>query len=318
MKQWIHYAVLAFVLIALVALVDLRAIAHAILSIPPASLAIAFGIATLDRFVMGYKWRQLILAAGANIRLGTAVSAYYQSGISSRLLPIPMASDLLRAHIAHRAGLPVEQAFSSIAIEKLTAWIACTILAIAGLSYLFVHAPGGFDMLGPAFATVIALEFAVMLLFFYRPAHRFTEIVTQKYLPTKLYHLIEKFSKSLLAYRDRPKALFVNLILATGEQLLQATKFIVLALALGVEMPLSRFLAGIVLMLTARRILGYFESWGLAETGTVVMLTLLGIDETTAVALIFLNFAVTTFAAFPGIYLIYRNGIGLKPAAPRN
>jgi hypothetical protein len=296
-----------------------RAIAHAIVSIPPAYLAIALGIATLDRFMMGYKWRQLILAADAKIGFGTAVSAYYQSGISSRLFPVPMASDLLRAHIAHRAGLPLEQAFSSIALEKLTAWAACTLLAIGGMAYLFSDAnPGGFDILGPAFASVVVLELAVMLLFFYQPVHRITEKLAMKYLPAGLYHSIQKFSKSLLAYRDRPKALFVNLMLAVGEQFLQATKFIVLALALGAGVPIARFLAAIVLMLTVRRILGYFESWGLAETGTVVMLTLLGIDETTAVALIFLNFAVTTSASLPGIYLIYRNGIGLKPAAPEN
>jgi glycosyltransferase 2 family protein len=118
--------------------------------------------------------------------------------------------------------------------------------------------------------------------------------------------------------------LLTNLMLAFCEQVVQIMKFLVLGRALGIELPLTALLATIVLMLTVRHMLNYLESWGIAETGTVVMLTLLGINETTAVALIFLNFVVTTVASLPGIYLMYRSGLNLqmwmkdeeRPASP--
>jgi hypothetical protein len=137
-RGWIHYAILVVVLLALVVMVDLRSLALAIISIPPVILLLALALASLDRFVMGYNWRHLILAVGGKITLGSAVSAYYQAGISSRLLPIPMASDLLRAHVVGRVGLPLEVVISSTTLEKAIAWLASTLLAVVGMLYLFL------------------------------------------------------------------------------------------------------------------------------------------------------------------------------------
>jgi glycosyltransferase 2 family protein len=324
-RGWVHYAVLAVVLLALVVMVDLRSLGLAIISIPPAAVLLALAIASLDRFVMGYKWRHLILAVGGKISLGSAVSAYYQSGISSRLLPIPMASDLLRAHVVGQVGLPLEVIISSITLEKAIAWLASTLLAVAGMIYLFLYVDLAIvNLLWLLLIASIVIGSTGLILLLYRPAHQWGGRLVERYLPAKLARLLHKFSRSLLAYRDHPRALVVNLLLALGEQVVQIAKFLVLGRALGIEIPLTALVATIVLMLTVRRMLNYLESWGIAETGTVVILTLLGINETTAVALIFMNFVVTTVASLPGIYLMYRSGLNLqvwmkekeRPASP--
>ncbi|MBX2998264.1 MAG: flippase-like domain-containing protein [Caldilineaceae bacterium] len=325
-RGWINYIVLAVVVLALVIMVDLRGLALAILSIPPLMLLLALVIASLDRFVMGYKWRHLILAVGGKISLGSAVSAYYQSGISSRLLPIPMASDLLRAHVVGQVGLPLEVIVSSITLEKIIAWLASTLLAVAGMIYLFLYVDlAAANLLWVVLMASVGLACAGLILLLCRPAHEWGGRLSERYLPAKLSRLLHKFSRALLAYRDHPRALFANLLLAFGEQAVQIAKFLVLGRALGIDLPLIPLLVTIVLMLTVRRILNYFESWGIAEAGTVVMLTLLGINETTAVALIFLNFVVTTVASLPGIYLMVRSGLNLqswmkgkeRPATPK-
>lgn len=312
-RGWINYAVLAVVLLALVVMVDLRSLAQAILSIPPAIMLLALIIATLDRWMMGYKWRQLILALDGKISLGSAVGAYYQSGISSRLLPIPMAADLLRAQIVGQVGLSPAVILSSITLEKMMAWLASTLLAVAGMVYLFVYLDlAVVNLLWLLLAASIGAGVVTIFLLLHRPAHEWGERLVERALPGKFARAFHKLSQALLTYRNRPRALMINLLLAFGEQVIQILKFIVLGRALGIEAPFMALLATVVLMLTVRRMLNYVESWGIAETGTVVILTLMGIDETTAVALIFLNFVVTTVASLPGIYLMYRSGLNLQ------
>ena len=314
-KRWITYAVLVVILLALVFVLDVRSLALAVVSIPPAFLAMVLGIASLDRLMMGYKWRHLILTIGGNISLGSAVSAYYQSGFSSRLLPIPMASDLLRIHIVRQAGLPLELIVSSIVLEKLLAYLASTFLAIIGLVYLFPLISLEQDilsLLGLAIVLIIALVALGFILTLYSPTHRLAGKYVTRFLPEILNRLLHKYSRSILSYRDHPGALLINLILAFVEQLIQIAKFLVLARAIGIELPIMFLFFTIALMLVVRRILNYFESWGLAEAGSVVILSLLGIDETMAVALIFLNFVTTTVAMLPGVYLMYRSDFNLQ------
>jgi glycosyltransferase 2 family protein len=311
-KSWLNLLLLVLIVLALIFVVDLGNVFGAVLTIPLWALVLGLLLASIDRFLMGYKWRQLIQAAGGRLRIIEAVSIYYQTGLSSRLLPVPVSSELLRAHLVIQAGVPSALVFGSMAMEKLIAWLASSLLGLGSLLYLLAEIQQDSRAL---FLWSILLIFgigsAALMAALYRPVHRMGGKLVQGWMPEKIIRLLRKFSAAVLVYRSRPTALGYNLLLALGEQLLQFTKFFVLGRALGIDLPVLTFFAIIALTIVVRRVTSYFEGWGIGEASTVVMLALLGVDRDLAVALGFLNYAVTVVAALPGAYLLYRNGAGL-------
>jgi hypothetical protein len=68
-KSWLKLVILVAIVLALVYVVDLRLVAEAIASIPLWALGAGLLLASADRFMMGFKWRQLITAAGGRLRV---------------------------------------------------------------------------------------------------------------------------------------------------------------------------------------------------------------------------------------------------------
>jgi uncharacterized membrane protein YbhN (UPF0104 family) len=312
-KSWLNLLLVAVIVLALVFVVDLGNVFAAVLTIPLWALAAGLLIVSLDRFLMGFKWRQLILAAGGKLSLFEAVRIYYQTGISSRLLPVPVSSELLRAHLVIQSGVPSALAFGSMAMEKLMAMLANSILGMLSLFYLLSYIQQDSRSLFIwSILVMLAVGSAALGTALYRPAHKIGGKLLSGWMPKKIVSLLRKFSSAVLIYRTRPAALAANLFLALGEQVLQFTKFYILGRALGIDLPFLTFFAVIALTLVARRVTSYFEGWGIGEASTVVILALLGVDRDLAVALSFLNYAVTVVASLPGAYFLYRSGTGLQ------
>jgi hypothetical protein len=63
-------------------------------------------------------------------------------------------------------------------------------------------------------------------------------------------------------------------------------------------------------VMLARRVLGFLESWGLAETAVVVIYNLFGVPGELSVGLALCLWATSIVATLPGAYLLHRNGVG--------
>jgi len=63
----------------------------------PLALLIAVALASADRVLMGFKWRQLVRAAGGSLRLSDATNIYYQTCFTDLVFPNVVASEGLSA-----------------------------------------------------------------------------------------------------------------------------------------------------------------------------------------------------------------------------
>lgn len=322
MRAWravlIQLVVLAALIAAAVVWVDLSTVYARIAALSAAPLAAALALGLACRVVMGYKWRQLILAAGGRVSLARAVSVYFQSGFSGRLVSIGLGGDLLRAWLVGRSGVPGGIVLGSIAVEKVTALISTVVLAALGALYLIARVSEGAPdpllwLIG--FGAAACAVGATLLL--YAPAHARAAALLG-WLPARVASLVDRTSAAVLGYRRTPGALAINFLLAVLEQLLQITKLYVVGRALGIDLPAAEFFAALMVVLFARRAAGYLEGLGLAEGVSVIALTLLGIAPEAAVALAVTNYAISTLAALPGGYLLWRSRAGLRrePARP--
>jgi uncharacterized protein (TIRG00374 family) len=310
---WWRLALLAALITAAALLFDLRAIGAALISLPPWILVLALVIGLLDRCLMGYKWRQLINAGGERLRLRDAISAYFQVGFTGRLVPAAAAHDVFRGYLGSRFGISTGLLVGSMTVEKLMAMLASIAVAGVALCYLaFADGLGtgnsrsvlllaiGVGVVGTAVALVAVLSGTV---------HRWAGRLVDGWVPRRVMEPARKASRATLDYRRRGKVLSANFALAVAEYGLQVAKILVLAIGLGIAMPLAPLTAIIAVALYARRIIAYVESWGLAEAGGVATYVLLGIGPELAIALAVANYAITTIVVLPGGYLLYRTGL---------
>lgn len=303
----LQLALLAAIITAAVIWVDLPTVFRQIASLSPIALAAALGIALACRFLMGFKWRQLVMVAGGQLPLSLAVSVYFQSAFSSRLVSTGVGGDLLRAWLVGRSGVPGGIVLGSIALEKTIALVSNVALATIGGLYLILHVRAGAqDLLLWLIGGGMAVGLAAAVLLLYTPAHSFAASLLKR-LPARVAGLGERTSAAVLGYRRSPAALAINFLLAALEQLLQTLKLFVIGNALGIDLAAAEFFAALLVVLFARRVAGYVEGLGLAEGVSVIALTLVGVAPETAVALAVTNYAISTVALLPGGYLLWGN-----------
>jgi uncharacterized protein (TIRG00374 family) len=282
-------------------------------SMSPVALVIAVALASMDRVLMGFKWRQLVRAAGGSLRLRDATSIYFQTCFSDLVLPNAVASEGLRVYLGRRLGIPLALLLGSMAIERMIAAAVAIVLAAAGLLYLAATIE---PQMRQTFLEIIAATAVLaalgLLAVWWTPLHRIAGRALREKISPRLFQLLKKISAALVAYRAQPAILAFNLALAIAENLLQIVNFYVIGRGLGIRVPVLPFFAAIAVTALVRRLAMHVEGKALGEGAAVVMFALLGIQKDAAVALTFTHYAVWLLASLPGAYLLFRSGVRLR------
>jgi uncharacterized protein (TIRG00374 family) len=293
--------------------VDWARVWSALASISPVALLIAVALASADRVLMGYKWRQLVRAAGGSLRLRDATNIYYQTCFTDLVFPNVVASEGLRVYLGRRLGIPLALLVGSMAIERMVAAAVAIALAAAGLLYLAAAVE---PQMRQTFLEIIAATAVIaalgVLAIWWTPLHRTAGRILRERISPKLFQLLRKISAALVAYRAQPATLAFNLVLAIAENLLQIVNFYVIGRGLGIRVPVLPFFAAIAVTALVRRLAMHVEGRGLGEGAAVVMFALLGVQKDAAVALTFAHYALWLLASLPGAYLLFRSGVKLR------
>jgi hypothetical protein len=293
--------------------VDWARVWAAIRSVSPGALLLALVLASSDRVLMGFKWRQLVRAAGGTMRLRDATNIYYQTCFTDLVFPNVVASEGLRVYLGRCFGVPLALLLGSMAIERVVAAVVAVVLAALGLLYLAAEVEPQMRRL---FVEIIVAAAVVgmlgVLAVWWTPVHRAAGRVLRDRISPRIFALLRKISAALVAYRGQPSTLAINLALAVAENLLQIVNFCVIGRGLGIELALLPFIAAISVTALVRRLAMHVEGRGLGEGAAVVMFALLGVQKDAAVALTFTHYALWLLASLPGAYLLLRSGVRLR------
>ena len=306
-------ALIAVALYLLWRYVDWARVWAALRAMSPAALLLALALASADRVLMGFKWRQLVRAAGGTLRLRDATNIYYQTCFTDLVLPNVVASEGLRVYLGRRFGVPLALLLGSMTIERMIAAAVAVMLAALGLLYLAAEVePQMLHLFLEIIAAAVVAGLAVVLAVWWTPLHRMAGRALRDRIPPKFFALLKKISESLVAYRGQPGTLAINLLLAIAENLLQIVNFYVIGHGLGIELAVLPFFAAISVTALVRRLAMHVEGRGLGEGAAVVMFALLGVQKDAAVALTFAHYALWLLASVPGAVLLFRSGVRLR------
>jgi uncharacterized protein (TIRG00374 family) len=308
----VRVVLIALAIYALWRWVDWARVWGALSTMSPVALVIAVALASADRVLMGFKWRQLVRAAGGTMRLRDATNIYYQTCFTDLVFPNVVASEGLRVYLGRRLGLSISLLLGSMAIERMIAAAVAIVLASAGLLYLAAEVE---PQMRQTFLEIIAATAVIaalgLLALWWTPLHRIAGRALRERISPKVFQLLKKISAALVAYRGQPGTLAINLVLAIAENLLQIVNFYVIGRGLGIRVPVLPFFAAIAVTALVRRLAMHVEGKALGEGAAVVMFALLGVQKDAAVALTFAHYALWLLASMPGAYLLFRSGVKL-------
>ncbi|HUI48191.1 MAG TPA: lysylphosphatidylglycerol synthase transmembrane domain-containing protein [Acidimicrobiia bacterium] len=123
-------------------------------------LAAAVAMALLGVVLSAWRWQRVLLLFDARIRIGTLFSHYVVGLLVGNVLPSTIGGDVVRIARASNTIGSSEASFASVALERLTGFVALPLLVFAG----FVISPSLIDHAHAWIALLIAVVALVLLL----------------------------------------------------------------------------------------------------------------------------------------------------------
>lgn len=287
--------------------VDLGSAAEVLGSASPwpivACVAIIFG----ERLLVTYRWHLLVRATHSQVGFLPLLRLMFVSSFLGFFAPGTVGIEFFRIYgLARHTNLGL--AVASVFTERLSAIYALISMVLLGLAFSdIVELPRAVTLLVAAafvFITLVCIFLSVPRIREF--PLRFLRRPTLQPLHKQIMVLYERLD----VYRGKPKLLAWLIVLSVGLQISRVLQSIVLAYALGIDVPYAYFFVvvpiGIILWILPISIQGL----GVREGAYVVLLGFVGVGAAAALTLSLLNFILAVVViSLPGAVFYALGGI---------
>jgi len=268
--RWVRVAVSAVVLIALLSLIPLRQVGHALAQVPAWVLASTLFVQLVGHVAGAMKWR-LLQGGNSGVSAGAAFRAHFQGVLATLWLPGVVGGDVVRAGmIVRHTSRPAVVVLASL-IDRIVDSLGLLVLALAGLLLLGGRSADAWHLVaaGTAAAAIVAGVFF--------GGYRFLK---KRPASPRVVQLIEAID--LMA--RRPGLVAVALLMSVCIQLAFILVNVNVGRAVGMSAPVSAWLMAWPLAKLAAVIPVSAAGLGVREAALVVLLRPFGDPAETILA----------------------------------
>ena len=236
---------------------------------------------TLDRLLMAYKWRVLVICRGLEISFWQTIRAYYLSTFAGCFLPSTVGGDAMRVACVSNHSRPLSVLTASVALERTLGFVASAMAAALALSLLAgmaVDTPYG--LVGWSLGILLASVLAVGLTLSKRPARWMAALPEKLAKKGRVLGWVGKLLAAYSEYRNHPLALAWFLFLSIIEQSVPVVGTWLTALAFNIDLSLLESAAVAPLALLFTRIPVSVSGFGVVEGLYVAFFGLVGLTAT--------------------------------------
>ena len=285
---------IGLLVVLLVFVADPRELVARMLTLSPTALALAVVLAAADRFLMAYKWRLLLRARGLRCDLWTAVRSYFASSLVGLVLPVTVGADAIRVLTLRHVG--ILEVTASIVIERLLGAIAMVSVALASCLLLAATVAGVPVEELSAWLVVVLVG---ITLFFVGSLLAAAQWTSTGSVSTSTFR---KVTEAYGRYREHPAVLASFYVLSVVESLIAAVITYVVALGIGLEIPLYVLIATVPIALASARLPVSLGGFGVQEASFVYLGGLVGIVATDALSVMLLLEFAMLIALLPSAF----------------
>ena len=248
-----------------------------------------------DRFVMAYKWWLLLRSRELRVGLWTAVRCYLASSLYGLVLPVTVGADAVRVLALRHVGMM--EVTASIIVERGLGVLAMGSVALLS-SLLLASTVTQLQMQSLTVWLVGAV--VVMTVLFAASLHVADRWATadQSSTPSRLRRAAEAYGR----YRRHPGLLTVFYALSVGESLLSALIVYIVAIGLGLTLPLYVFVATVPIALASARLPISLGGFGVQEASFVFLAGLAGVSSTNALSVMLVSDVAMLIALLPSAF----------------
>lgn len=227
-----------------------------------------------------WRWQRVLAVFAADVPLTSLTSTYFASLFVGNVLPSTIGGDVLRVTRAGRQVDSTETAFASVALERLTGFVALPVLVLAG----FALRPSLIDenhaliALLIAFVTLSLLASIVFLAGHPRAAGRFAENANWT-------RFIGAVHRGVDGLRREPRRVFDVLLTALIYQAAVVASVALIAAAMDLPVPVAAIVAFVPAVAMVQVLPLSISGLGVREGMLVVFLVPLGASRAQSIGL---------------------------------
>jgi uncharacterized protein (TIRG00374 family) len=278
------------------------------------------GVALLLQFagvaLSAAKWWVLLRARGQRLPYTWLLGAYMAGQFANNFLPTTVGGDALRvAQLGRRIG-SFSQASASVFIERLTGFLALSLIVNLALVISYIDVTGTSLVTTPALRLITVgftlAAIAAMAASFTAP--RLQKLLGPRLLPEIARRPMQRVAEALADYAPQGRWLVLVLAMSLLFQILWVVIHVVCGLALDIHAPLLLY----AVMAPITDILGlapiFMNNLGAREVVFTLYLSQIGVPPETAIALAFMIFIVRLAVSVLGGLVVLFGGADLRVA----
>jgi uncharacterized protein (TIRG00374 family) len=305
------------VTIILVVAADPRRILESALGADPLLLAVAVGLAVVDRVLMAHRWFLLIRVVPAGSRIGftDTLNVSLATTFLGNFLPTSVGAEALRVFELCRAGFTRAAALASVLMDRILGVVSLLLAALAG------------GLLAPrlladrAVAAAVALtalgSVATAVMLFSPTAAGLTRRLLNATLPVRFSAMADRLLTAMIEHGASGRTMAVVLVESVGVQLLRITQAFVVGSALGLTTAFPAYLALVPLALLVLLLPVSVGGMGTGQAAFMLLFSRVGVSGADAFTLGTLLLFLGMLGSLPGGLVYAWKGCGFRrPANP--
>lgn len=300
-KRVLHFLISLALIALLFVFVDFGDAFGILMQTDPYWLALGALLFVPDRAFSTLRWYMLLKHIQPQVRFLELFRVTLVSGFLGFFFPGTMGGELLRIYGVRSSNVPVPAAVASVLMERFFGIFGLLALVFAGPFLL--SAPLQMPAMVTTAWVCLAVLIMMVLLIFNPRARALTRRLMPKPLGKYVNPKLDEFYEALDLYRGAQRVLIETFLFALAFQVFRSTHIFILALAIGIGIDWSTFLALEPIVRMATLLPVSFQGAGVREVGFVVTLGAVGVPAERALALSTLFFIFIVLATIPGAFL---------------
>lgn len=291
---------------AILYFLDIGAVLASLRGISLPYLALAFLLVIVNRVLMPLKWNLLLRAAGTWLSHFEAIRIYTISSFLGLVLPPTVGADTVRSYYLKKDDVKLSDAVASIVIERVFGFLVLLVFTIAGYVLLLRLLREG-DIRVATITTILAAVSIVLVAVLYASftprMQGIADRVSRRLEATRMKKFgagVASLVRAYQEYSQRKRVLVLFSILTVLELTVVIIRSYVVALSLGVELPLVVFFAFLPLVTLLNRLPVSFDGFGINEALFIYFLALFGVAHETGFLIGLVNHLLFIAGVLPG------------------
>ncbi len=283
-------------LAALLVTVDLRELGSTLGSVSPGLLALGIFVFLVANMVSVSKWSLIISAQGERVSFFYLTTLFYIGLFFNNFLPTNFGGDVIKAFRLSRATGHGADAAGSVVLDRVSSVLALLLIAV-------VPALVELRLLGTGLLLLVLGMLALLALLIglfasERAARRLGGLFRAD--PIGIRKHLKSFYYSIHDFRGQRRTLLSVMLISLAYQGLQVFTVYVLALSLGIDVPLVYYFIFIPIVLAVSMVPISLNGLGIRELTWVVLFGQVSVSQAEAISMSILAFLVMTVVSLAG------------------